>query len=216
MAWCSDSSWASSSSSFSGLLAQQSHPQVQPCSEVRLATTAQPHPQGSAGIDLISSRGGESDDSILVGRPDDRTGPKGLSLPCTTAPARPTCSRTSPQVIRVVGSDSGLPVGAIDVRAGLSSAAAAMSIRRTTTTRRCRPTMIPPTPAIAGTAGLLLASSGRGTGYRVPGQTPAGTGERRSRPCGLIADAPLVACPVHGPTVAAAPWARHDSAFTRV
>jgi transposase len=33
--------------------------------------------------------------------------------------------------------------------------------------------------------------------------------------CELVADAPRVSCPTHGPTVAAVPWARHDSAFTR-
>jgi len=32
--------------------------------------------------------------------------------------------------------------------------------------------------------------------------------------CQLVADAPRVDCPVHGPTVVAMPWARHDSAFT--
>lgn len=32
--------------------------------------------------------------------------------------------------------------------------------------------------------------------------------------CELIADAPRVDCPTHGPTVVAMPWARHDSAFT--
>jgi len=49
-----------------------------------------------------------------------------------------------------------------------------------------------------------------------------GGGERRWRhldvgfaTCELIADSPRVACPVHGPTVAAVAWARHDSAFTR-
>lgn len=31
----------------------------------------------------------------------------------------------------------------------------------------------------------------------------------------LVADAPRVCCPEHGPTVAQVPWARHDSAFTR-
>lgn len=33
--------------------------------------------------------------------------------------------------------------------------------------------------------------------------------------CELIADARRVDCPVHGATVAAVPWARHDTAFTR-
>lgn len=33
--------------------------------------------------------------------------------------------------------------------------------------------------------------------------------------CELRAPAPRVACPTHGPTVAALAWARHDSAFTR-
>ena len=33
--------------------------------------------------------------------------------------------------------------------------------------------------------------------------------------CELVADAPRVSCPAHGPTVAEVPWARHDSAFTR-
>ncbi len=33
--------------------------------------------------------------------------------------------------------------------------------------------------------------------------------------CDLAGDAPRVACPEHGPTVAELPWARHDSAFTR-
>lgn len=49
-----------------------------------------------------------------------------------------------------------------------------------------------------------------------------GGGERRWRhvdvgfaTCELIADARRVDCRVHGPTVAAVPWARHDSAFTR-
>lgn len=49
-----------------------------------------------------------------------------------------------------------------------------------------------------------------------------GGGERRWRhidagfaTCELIAGAPRVECPEHGPTVAAVPWARHDSAFTR-
>jgi transposase len=49
-----------------------------------------------------------------------------------------------------------------------------------------------------------------------------GGGERRWRhvdvgfaTCEVIADAPRVDCPEHGPTVAAVPWARHDSAFTR-
>ncbi len=48
-----------------------------------------------------------------------------------------------------------------------------------------------------------------------------GDGQRRWRhvdvgyaTCVLIADAPRVDCPVHGPTVVAMPWARHDSAFT--
>jgi len=31
----------------------------------------------------------------------------------------------------------------------------------------------------------------------------------------LVADAPRVDCPEHGPTVAEVPWARHDSAFSR-
>ena len=49
-----------------------------------------------------------------------------------------------------------------------------------------------------------------------------GDGQRRWRhidvafaTCELVADAPRVNCPTHGPTVAAVPWARHDSAFTR-
>lgn len=49
-----------------------------------------------------------------------------------------------------------------------------------------------------------------------------GGGERRWRhvdvgfaTCVLIASTPRVDCPEHGPTVAAVPWARHDSAFTR-
>jgi hypothetical protein len=49
-----------------------------------------------------------------------------------------------------------------------------------------------------------------------------GGGERRWRhvdvgfaTCELIADAPRVDCPAHGPTVVQVPWARHDSAFTR-
>lgn len=49
-----------------------------------------------------------------------------------------------------------------------------------------------------------------------------GDGERRWRhvdvgfaTCELVAEAPRVNCPEHGPTVAAVPWARHDSAFTR-
>lgn len=49
-----------------------------------------------------------------------------------------------------------------------------------------------------------------------------GGGERRWRhldvgfaTCELVAEAPRVDCPTHGATVAAAPWARHDSAFTR-
>jgi transposase len=49
-----------------------------------------------------------------------------------------------------------------------------------------------------------------------------GDGERRWRHvdvayavCELVADAPRVSCPTHGPTVAAVPWARHDSAFSR-
>lgn len=33
--------------------------------------------------------------------------------------------------------------------------------------------------------------------------------------CELIGAAPRVSCPDHGPTVAAVPWARHGSAFTR-
>lgn len=33
--------------------------------------------------------------------------------------------------------------------------------------------------------------------------------------CELVGDAPRVSCGTHGPTVAAVPWARHDSAFTR-
>jgi transposase len=33
--------------------------------------------------------------------------------------------------------------------------------------------------------------------------------------CELVTDAPRVDCPVHGPTVAAVPFARHDSWFTR-
>jgi transposase len=49
-----------------------------------------------------------------------------------------------------------------------------------------------------------------------------GGGERRWRhidvgfaTCELIAEARRVDCVEHGPTVAAVPWARHDSAFTR-
>jgi transposase len=49
-----------------------------------------------------------------------------------------------------------------------------------------------------------------------------GGGERRWRhvdvgyaTCELIAEAPRVSCPEHGPTVAEVPWARHDSAFSR-
>ncbi|MCA1694127.1 MAG: ISL3 family transposase [Actinobacteria bacterium] len=49
-----------------------------------------------------------------------------------------------------------------------------------------------------------------------------GDGERRWRhvdvayaTCDLVAEARRVSCPTHGPTVAAMPWARHDSAFTR-
>lgn len=49
-----------------------------------------------------------------------------------------------------------------------------------------------------------------------------GDGERRWRhvdvayaTCELVADAPRVSCPHHGPTVVALPWARHDSAFSR-
>ncbi len=49
-----------------------------------------------------------------------------------------------------------------------------------------------------------------------------GGGERRWRhvdvgfaTCELVADARRVDCPDCGPTVAAVPWARHDSAFTR-
>lgn len=49
-----------------------------------------------------------------------------------------------------------------------------------------------------------------------------GGGERRWRhvdvafaTCELLADAPRVHCPAHGPTVAEVPWARHDSAFSR-
>ena len=49
-----------------------------------------------------------------------------------------------------------------------------------------------------------------------------GDGERRWRhvdvgyaTCELVADAPRVACPDHGPTVAEVPWARHDTAFSR-
>ncbi len=49
-----------------------------------------------------------------------------------------------------------------------------------------------------------------------------GGGERRWRhidagfaTCELVADAPRVDCYECGPTVAAVPWARHDSAFTR-
>jgi len=48
-----------------------------------------------------------------------------------------------------------------------------------------------------------------------------GDGERRWRhvdvgyaTCELVADAPRVDCPEHGPTVVAFPFARHDSAFT--
>ncbi len=48
-----------------------------------------------------------------------------------------------------------------------------------------------------------------------------GGGERRWRhvdvgyaTCDLIADAPRVDCPTHGPTVGQVPWARHDSAFS--
>ena len=49
-----------------------------------------------------------------------------------------------------------------------------------------------------------------------------GDGQRRWRhvdvgfaTCELVADAPRVACPEHGPTVAEVPWARHDSRFSR-
>ncbi len=49
-----------------------------------------------------------------------------------------------------------------------------------------------------------------------------GEGERRWRhvdvgyaTCELVADAPRVACPDHGPTVGEVPWARHDTAFSR-
>lgn len=49
-----------------------------------------------------------------------------------------------------------------------------------------------------------------------------GGGERRWRhvdvgfaTCELVAAAPRVDCPACGPTVAAVPWSRHDSAFTR-
>lgn len=49
-----------------------------------------------------------------------------------------------------------------------------------------------------------------------------GDGERRWRHvdvafavCELVAAAPRVNCPEHGPTVGEVPWARHDSAFTR-
>ena len=48
-----------------------------------------------------------------------------------------------------------------------------------------------------------------------------GGGERRWRhvdvcfaTCELVAEAPRVSCPEHGVTVAAVPWARHDSWFT--
>jgi transposase len=48
-----------------------------------------------------------------------------------------------------------------------------------------------------------------------------GGGQRRWRhidvgfaTCQLVGDARRVDCPEHGPTVAAVPWARHDSAFT--
>jgi hypothetical protein len=33
--------------------------------------------------------------------------------------------------------------------------------------------------------------------------------------CELVADAPRVACPDHGPTVPEVPWARHNSRFSR-
>lgn len=49
-----------------------------------------------------------------------------------------------------------------------------------------------------------------------------GWGQRRWRhldvalaTCELVADAPRVSCPSHGPTVVEVPWARHDSAFSR-
>lgn len=49
-----------------------------------------------------------------------------------------------------------------------------------------------------------------------------GEGERRWRhvdvgyaTCELVADAPRVTCPDHGPTVGEVPWARHDTAFSR-
>lgn len=49
-----------------------------------------------------------------------------------------------------------------------------------------------------------------------------GGGERRWRHLDvgfatteLVADAPRVSCPAHGPTVVEVPWARHDSAFSR-
>ncbi len=49
-----------------------------------------------------------------------------------------------------------------------------------------------------------------------------GGGERRWRhvdvgfaTCELVAEAPRVSCPTHGPTVVAVAWARHDSAFSR-
>ncbi|MBA3907990.1 MAG: ISL3 family transposase [Pseudonocardiales bacterium] len=58
-------------------------------------------------------------------------------------------------------------------------------------------------------------------GRRSPGYDQ-GTGRRRWRamdlgttPVFLEADAPRVACPVHGPTVARVPWARHHAGHTR-
>jgi transposase len=59
-------------------------------------------------------------------------------------------------------------------------------------------------------------------GRRCPGYD-AGEGRRRWRALDLgtvqvvlEADAPRVACPVHGPTVAAVPWARHAAGHTTV
>jgi len=58
-------------------------------------------------------------------------------------------------------------------------------------------------------------------GRRAPGFDQGG-GWRRWRhidvgfaACELVAVAPRVDCPEHGPTVAAVPWARHDTAFSR-
>ena len=67
-------------------------------------------------------------------------------------------------------------------------------------------------------------AAGRGRCGRCGVRAPwfdQGDGQRRWRhidlghaTCELIADAPRVDCPEHGPTVRAIPFARHDSAFT--